>query len=97
VALGLAELFLRVEVRLPIDNSETADLSNLNGPSDIELEPGKRTSFYAEGGANVQWFSASAFVETLAFSQSPLDERYQSALQPDTEATMIGAKIGIQF
>ncbi len=94
---GASELFARIEWRLPIDNSMTVNLTNAGGPSDVDLEPGERASFYAEGGINATPITVSVFIETLEFSQSSLDAKYQGALQPESESTMIGAKLGLTF
>ena len=91
------ELFGKIEIHIPIDNTIHDDLSNLGGPSDIELEPGKENSMYADAGINIKMFTASVFVETLKFSQSPLDDKYHAVLQPDSESTMVGVKAGLVF
>ena len=91
------ELFGRIEGRLPIYNSITADFTNQDGPSDVKIEPGKRPSVYAETGINVTPITVSIFVETLAFSESPLDNKYQTVIQPDSKATMLGVKLGLVF
>ncbi len=98
IALGRnEELFGRVEGRLPISNSMTADLTNVGGPSDVELKPGRRASIYLEGGFNATPITLSLFIETLTFSESPLDNKYQAAFQPESNSTMIGAKFGLAF
>ena len=91
------ELFGRLEARLPIRNSVKADLTNVGGPSDVELEPGGRGSVYAEGGYNATLITVSVFVETLAFSESPMDDKYGVYRQPESDATMVGAKLGLMF
>ncbi len=92
-----ASLFATIEAHLPIYNSETVDLENTGGPDDVELEPGKRASLYAEAGINATPITFSIFVETLSFSESDVDEDYRSFLQPKSESTMIGAKFGLVF
>lgn len=91
------ELFARIEARLPINNSMKADLSNIDGPSNVELEPGKRPSLYADAGLNMTPITVSFFVETLEFSESPMDDKYQAIFQPESKSTMVGAKFGIGF
>ena len=98
VSLGsYEELFARVEGRFPLDNQETADLSNQGGPRNVEFEPGKRPSIYAEVGLNFVPFTVSCFLETLSFSRSPMDWPTGTMFQPESEATMLGAKFGAAF
>ncbi len=92
-----SELFGRIEARLPLYNTMTADLTNQGGPTDVELKPGQRASLYAEAGLTVMRLSGTFFVETLEFSQSPLDSKYQVALQPASKATLLGVKLGVAF
>lgn len=92
-----SELSARLEARLPLSNTETVDLSNQGGPSDLELKPGKQASYYAEATLSVSHLTASLFVETLNFSESPLDSRANVFFQPESKATMVGGKIGVAF
>ncbi|MCO5045865.1 MAG: hypothetical protein M9935_11445 [Kiritimatiellae bacterium] len=90
-------LFIRTETRLPLNNSETVDLSNAGGPDDVEIEPGKEASLYAEAGIIASRLTASLFVETLHFSESDPDENYRAFLQPESDSTMFGLKVGLAF
>jgi len=91
------ELFAKAQVKLPIYNRQEIDFSNLGGPSDITLEPGRRTSYSAEAGVTVHWFFASVFYETLKFSQSAPDTETGNFFQPDSEETIVGVKAGYAF
>lgn len=91
------EAFGRFEARIPLENSMTADLTNQGGPSSVKMVPGKQVSFYAEGGINAAPFTTSIFLETLAFSESPLDSQYQNAFQPKSTAILYGIKFGLTY
>jgi len=88
------EIFGNFAVKLPVYNQERVDLSANGGPSDIELKPGKEVSICAEGGLNYKWLTASVFAETLKFSQSDVVD---GGYQPDSKATIVGAKLGLHF
>lgn len=93
------EIFGNFALKIPVDNRQHVDLSENGGPSDIELEPGKKLSIFAEAGVNYRLLSLSLFVETLKFSESakvPIDYGV-SMYQPDSSATIVGAKLGIHF
>jgi hypothetical protein len=93
------EVFGNFAVKIPVYNQQNVDLSENGGPSDVELEPGKKASIVAEAGLNYRLLSASLFVETLKFSQSAkvaVDSEL-SMYQPDSSATIVGAKLGIHF
>lgn len=92
-----SELSARIEARLPFINEEIVDLTNQGGPSDLELKPGRQASYYAEATLIVSRFTASLFVETLNFSESPLDSREGLFFQPESKCTLIGGKIGLAF
>jgi len=92
-----SELSARLEARLPFSNSEVVDLTNQGGPSDLELKPGKQASYYAEATLTVSHLTASLFVETLNFSESPPDSREAVFFQPESKSTMVGGKLGLAF
>lgn len=90
-------LFAQIEGRYPIKNSMKADFKNVGGPPDVKLKPGKRASIYAEAGVNVTPFMVAAFYETLDFSESDIDRKYNIAFQPESKAAMFGLKLGVSF
>jgi len=90
------QLFGSFELRLPVWNSEVADLSENGGPDDIELEPDEQVSFYADAGINKGQLTLAIYGETLEYDQSPLDDT-GSVLQPDSTAVIIGGKVGMVF
>ncbi len=93
------EIFGKFSVKLPVYNQERVDLSESGGPSDIDLKPGKAVSLCAEGGLNYKWLTASLFVETLKYPQSDRVALGAAsyAYQPDSKATIVGAKLGVHF
>lgn len=98
LALGpRLELFGRAELDLPLYNRVTADLSNVGGPDDVEMEPGRRPAYALEGGLSRGRWSGSVFYATLDFGESPRDEEYGLALQPESEARRLGLKVQAAF
>ncbi len=66
---------------------------------DVDLEPGKKTSYYAELGMKALRFKAALFYESLRFSESdvePLGGGF-GVLQPKSEADMYGLNMGWSF
>lgn len=88
--------FATAELRLPLDTTETVDLSNVGGDDDVDLEPEANLSFFAEAGIARGMFFASLYIETLDFDESDIDSSGQY-LQPDSEATLIGGRAGVRF
>jgi hypothetical protein len=91
-----AELFALCAAHIPLDNELTVDLENVDGPDDLELEPGKETTYRAELGLNLHPITISMYYETIEFSRSGLDKS-GDYFQPDSDAEMIGAQIGLIF
>jgi len=91
------KLYVSGELRLPIWTTESIDLSNVRGPDDVEVEPKAQPSYSGEAGVRYKKFFAAAFVETLDFNQSDYDSKYGQFLQPKSEATITGGKIGLWF
>jgi len=91
-----AELYALCAAHIPLANELTVDLENVDGPDDVELEPGKETTYRADFGLNLHPVTISLYYETLGFSRSGLDKSGEY-FQPDSEAEMIGAQIGLVF
>lgn len=92
-------MFLEGTVKLPIDNQEEAeDVCTNYGCYDVDLEPGKRVSYYAELGLKAAMFKVSAFYEGLRFSESDA-ETIPGAIvwQPESEADIYGVNVGVSF
>lgn len=90
-------LFLAGEVRLPLWTAENIDLSNVGGPDDVELEPKAQPTVFVEAGVRHKKLFASAFVESLDFDESDYDSNYGQYLQPKSEATIAGGRVGLWF
>jgi hypothetical protein len=93
--------FAEFAVKLPISNEETAEDVGcfLGYCRDVDLEPGKETSYYAEAGLKYQRFKAVLFYEGLRFSESdaePIGGGF-AILQPKTEADIYGINLGWSF
>jgi len=100
VAMSLSAdrfLFAAIEGHFPFENEMSVDLSNQNGPSDIDLDPGKENTWYAEAGFDASPFTVSVFYETLEFSQSPPADDHPRIFQPRSEAEVVGLKLGFFF
>lgn len=91
------ELSARLEARLPVDNTLRVDLSNQDGPDDLDLDPGKKVSYYADLSLRISHVTGSLFVETLEFSESPTVGGDLGFFQPRSKATYAGAKLGVAF
>lgn len=91
------EIFGKTELQLPVFNAEQVDMSNINGPSNVYLKPGRQVSLNAEAGVNVYFVSLSFFYETMRFSESGLDSKYSSFFQPKSNADIYGLKLGAVF
>jgi hypothetical protein len=86
---------------LPISNKETAEDVGcfLGSCQDVDLEPGKETSYYAEAGVKYMMFKAVIFYEGLRFSESdaePIGGGF-AVLQPESEADIYGINLGWSF
>ncbi len=90
-------LFGKFAVQIPIDYSVTIETSSKYKSSDVKLKPGKSTSYYVECGLNIKYFTLSAFYETIIFSISSSDNDYYSFFLPKTDASLVGAKLGLVF
>lgn len=91
------EFFGKAELQLPVFNAEQVDLSNLGGPANIYLKPGRQASLNLEAGVNVFFVSLSFFYETLRFSASDPDNKYAAFFQPKSNADLYGLKLGAVF
>lgn len=92
-------MFLEGTVKLPIDNEEVAeDVCTNYGCDDVDLEPGKRVSYYAELGLKASMFKVSAFYEGLRFSKSDTVAIPGAIIwQPESKANIYGVNIGVSF
>jgi hypothetical protein len=93
--------FAEATVKLPISNKETAEDVGcfLGSCQDVDLEPGKETSYYAEAGVKYMMFKAVIFYEGLRFSESdaePIGGGF-AVLQPESEADIYGINLGWSF
>ena len=92
------ELFGKAAVKMPIDNRVTYDLSNLGGPDDTEVEPGKEASPYFEAGIKFKNVTIAGYYEQLKFSKSnTADADGVLVFQPESEAEIIGLRAGVVF
>lgn len=91
------EIYAKAEGRLTVMNRLKVDLTNVGGPDDISLEPGRKTSTYFELGYNASPISLALFYENMRFSESPIDERYERFFQPESHFYTYGIKAGIIF
>jgi hypothetical protein len=93
----VTKIYASADVRLPIWTLQNIDMSNVGGPSSIELNPKARATISAEAGMIRKKFLVAAFWETLDFGQSDYDSTYGAFLQPASRAEIIGIKTGISF
>lgn len=92
-----SDVHARVRVKLPMGTAEYIDASNNGGPDDIELEPEAQVGWQAEAGATIKGLEIDLFVETLDYDQSDLDEETETYFQPDSEALLVGVKLGARI
>ena len=98
IATGPAsKIFVEADLRLPLATWQSIDLSNVGGPGSVDLQPKGKVTVHAEAGWQYKKFFAAGFFETMKFSQSGLDPKYQAYFQPDSDARIIGAKAGVAF
>ncbi|MBI4692028.1 MAG: hypothetical protein HY773_01095 [Candidatus Terrybacteria bacterium] len=96
------EFFAEGALKLPISNKMTADLTDL-GFSKITLRPGKKPSFYIEGGIRLSKFKISLFYEGLRFLKAPdvdlgtRDGQQWFCYQPESKADIYGLNLGYSF
>ena len=91
-------LFADASLRYPFYNNVRYDMSNVNGPDDLEAEPGKEMTLYAETGFSYALFTMSIFYEPLRFKKSDEEHRgYMRYWQPKSEASIVGLKAGMTF
>ncbi|MCE9615144.1 MAG: hypothetical protein K8T26_12775 [Lentisphaerae bacterium] len=87
--------FASVEADLPVWNSESVDLSNVGGPDDVELEPGREAGWSASAGFTASRFTASLYAEFMTFGESDVTD--EGFLQPESSSDVIGARAGMVF
>jgi hypothetical protein len=99
-----SRMFFEVAAKLPLYNQNVAYLSDIGFTDDVILEPGRRTSFFAEVGFKVQACKMSAFYESMRFSESDMDFTFDlftgtlvGFVQPRSEADIYGLRIGASF
>lgn len=90
-------------VLFPIFVDESVDLSNVNGPSSIKLEPEGNPSFEIGMELDIPLRSISSrmifgiFYRTVKFSESELDRTYQTFVQPESHYKISGLQMGFNF
>lgn len=100
-----SNLFFEAAAKVPIYNENTAYLSDIwFYTDDITVEPGKKTSFFAEAGMKADVFKISVFYESLRFSESDVDFTFDiqagsvvGFVQPKSDADIYGIRIGVSF
>ncbi len=97
------KIFLEAGVKLPIYTENYIDDDNVSYES-ITLEPGNKPSLFAEAGVKLQRFRISAFYDSMRFKKSstvvvydPYSGFYVGYYQPESEADMLGVRIGASF
>jgi hypothetical protein len=94
-----SHVFADIALHAPMFNQMKTDWSDLGGPSDITVNPGKELSLTAEAGLKWRRYIASVYYEAMDFSKSDA-ETFGSELtvwQPKSEARMFGVKAGVVF
>lgn len=91
------KVFAEAAVKLPIDNENEIDWSSF-GVGDVTVEPGNKASFFAEAGLKWKKFKSSIFYEGMRFSKSDIvTVSGISIYQPESEADIFGANVGMSF
>ena len=94
-----AELYGKAAVKMPFYNQVSYDFSNIGGPDDVEVEPGKKAGPYAEIGVTIGNFMLAGFYEQMKFDKSDQAEIGDDIIvwQPESEATIFGVRAGVTF
>ena len=94
-----AELFGKAAVKMPFYNRVNYDFSNLGGPDNVDVEPGKKASPCAEIGVTFGNFMLAGFYEEMKFSKSNFADIGKDVIvwQPESEATIFGVRAGVTF
>ena len=83
---------------MPIDNRVIYDFSDLGGPDDTHVEPGKKASSYFEAGIRFKNVTVAGYYEQMKFSKSDTaDADGVLVFQPESEAKIIGLRAGVVF
>lgn len=91
------KLFIELAAILPFKNENEVDLSSF-GIGQVTVEPGNETSFWAEAGIKFRQLRLSIFYEGLRFSESDPEGLGPFLIfQPESEADIYGANIGVAF
>ena len=91
-------VFGKAAAHLPFDNYVRYDLSHIDGPSDVSVNPGEAPSLRAEGGFGWKNLTASVFYETMTFDKSDYADVGDVFMwQPKSEASFFGGTIGVTF
>jgi hypothetical protein len=92
--------YFELGARVPLHTENTVLLSEKFPVTDVTLEPGNKTSFFAEGGFRTGGFKMTLFYETLRFKESPPELEPVSGFyfyQPRSEADIYGVRVGAAF
>ncbi len=89
-------LFGRITLRFPFYNNEKVDMPVAGGTQEVTLKPGKKSSLYAEAGADIYHGYVALFYEELKFAASEADPQTE-IMQPQSEAQIFGLKAGLVF
>jgi hypothetical protein len=84
---------------MPFYNRVNYDFSNLGGPDNVEVEPGKAASPYAELGMTIGTFMLAGFYEQMKFEKSNYADVGSTLIvwQPESEAAIFGVRAGVTF
>jgi len=101
VGVGKADVcrcHARAMLLYPLYNRAHYDLSDFGAGNDVNVEPGRRLTLRAEAGIRVRHFFAAVHYERLDFSASDEEPiRGGVVWQPESEGTIAGVSVGIEF
>jgi hypothetical protein len=84
---------------MPFYNNAQYDFSNLAGPYNVEVEPGKKAGPYAEAALSIGNFTIAGFYEQMNFLKSDTADVGRNVIvwQPESEAKIFGLRAGVVF
>ena len=88
--------FAEAGVKIPLASENEVDLGAFGFPN-VTLEPGNKSSIFAEAGIAGNRLRLSLFYDGMRFSQSDLDDTYNRFYQPESKADIFGLSIGAMF
>jgi len=93
---GKLSAFAEAGVKIPLANENEANLGAFGFPN-VTVEPGNKSSIFAEAGIAGNRLRISLFYDGMRFSQSDLDATYGRFYQPESKADIFGVSIGVVF